>query len=329
MLIIYTVFITQAILEPSRHIDSNEVHPKQDSTSDQQSGLNVVDFGADNTGRSDATPAILDTISAALTANNLGGPTASVFIPSGLYRLDTPLDLSKAQPSGNFPTHIDGFQIVSAANATFYMGFSNGPAINIEPPPGHEFRSSTFQLGNVYDDSFHENATGVQIRSTSNSSISILGIRGFSKSCFSAAPTSNVGVFNNTVDIRMIRDCNIGFQVDGNSLPNLYGFQGNEVHLGQVSSNNAGIVNGSFPADSTQWNSYTIGAVEDNAGWGIIDNSGQTEWHIINENSNSSGSMLLAPGAVGRPIIEGHIEGRIDLSGGAATRLVNANQPPN
>lgn len=150
-------------------------------------------------------------------------------------------------------------------------------------------------------------------------------VDGVTQAAVQAAPSTTVGVFNNVIDVRVIRECNIGFEARGNLLPNVYGFQENQVHLGPVAVNNVGLINVGAVADSAQWNSYTVGAVENNAGWGIIDYSGQTEWHVINENLNASGAFLLAGG---RPIIEGHLDGGIELSGGKATTVTNANGVP-
>ncbi|MFN3540558.1 MAG: hypothetical protein ACK40J_10855 [Rhodococcus sp. (in: high G+C Gram-positive bacteria)] len=183
-------------------------------------------------------------------------------------------------------------------------------------------------IGGVYDDADHANVIEVRLESISNSRIMIDRVDGVTQAGVPAAPSTIVGVFNNVIDVRMIRECNIGFEAKGNPLPKVYGFQGNQVDLGQVAVNNVGIINGSAVADSTQWNSYTVGAVENNSNRGIIDYSGQTEWHIINENLNSSGAFLLAGGAVGRPIIEGHLHGAVDLSGGKATTVTNANDVP-
>lgn len=294
----------------------------------RRSVLDVRDYGADPTGTNDSAPGILAAVTAALAKNNLGRPDNAVYVPPGIYRLSTSLDFSTIALPAGYPVHIDGFQFICDASAILYVSLTNAPAVNIKPPVGHEFRNAVIVVGGVYDDADHANVIGVRLESISNSRIMIDRVDGVTQAGVQAAPSTTVGVFNNVIDVRMIRECNIGFEAKGNLLPNVYGFPGNQVHLGQVAVNNVGIINGGAVADSTQWNSYTVGAVENNAGWGIIDYSGQTEWHIINENLNASGAFILAGGAVGRPIIEGHLDGAVELSGGKATTVTNANDVP-
>jgi hypothetical protein len=298
--------------------------------------LNVTNYpyNVNNKGVGNATPGILQAVADALIPNGSGKPSRSVYIPSGIYNLGTALDFSTlAQPSGltggqgagTSNAFIDGFSFICDPDAVFVAGtMTNTSVVNLAPPTNWNFYDCDFKFGTIVDPSKQAGNNGLVLQSLSNCRVSAQGVKNFAGSGVLANPTATIGVFNNVIDIRLLASNGNGFATLGNALPNLYGFQGNEVHLGQVSNNTTGLnIDANGINRSSQWNTFHCGAVE-NCTVGIQDSCGQNTYIITNTNSNATAGFLLTNGAASAPLIFGDITDTINLNGGKA-RILNRN----
>jgi hypothetical protein len=299
--------------------------------------LNVLNapYNVKNDGSANATPGILQAVADALVPNSKGKPSRSVYIPAGSYLLSTALDFSTlAQPSGltggqgagTSNAFIDGFSFICDPGAVFTIGtMTNTSAVNLAPPTNWNFYDCDFKFGTIVDPSKQTGNNGLVLQSLSNCRVSVQGVKNFAGSGVLANPTSTIGVFNNYIDVRLLASNGNGFATLGNLLPNLYGFQGNEVHLGQVSNNSIGVnIDANGVGRTSQWNTFICGAVENSTTYGIQDSCGQNTYIITNTNSNTTAGFFLTSGAQSAPLIFGDITDTIILNGGKA-RILNRN----
>ena len=89
----------------------------------QGAPLNILDFGADNTGIADITAALNAAIAAVAARTNQGG---TIYFPAGVYRLNTAINITNTHGLrflGDSPTYTPGF--AGATTSIYFYGSGN------------------------------------------------------------------------------------------------------------------------------------------------------------------------------------------------------------
>ena len=281
--------------------------------------ITAAPYSADPTGAIDAAPAIRSAISAALASRSgHAGAHAGIYIPPGLYKLGSLLDLSTVFNG----VGVLNFSIIADRGATF-----TGNGMILSPgatgsAPG-QFLGCKFVLP-CFDGSVTAppaNTTGVIVRFCVDCYIEIPqvvsytqdGVQ-FDNSMGSATGAGAQGIYNNEVHIgRLGSNTRDGLSLVSSTAQ---GVQGNQFFIAHFLLNGEDGLNveGHSTGGGNQsiYNAFYIGAAEHNTRYGIYDSTsnGANMYEVCNTNSNSgtggSGTKFgFFYNGTGQPIIRG------------------------
>lgn len=306
----------------------------------------VYAHGADPTGTTDATSAILSSITDALGSGvtiSAGGAgstcrylTVGVHMSPGVYLINSAggLDFSTVLIANSAwsVSAIRNFQFVCDPGVIFVQGaaLTSGNVINIDAGLSGggqgQILNSTIKLGHVIGrgGSGGSSANLVQVRNFTNGHLSIEELTAAdANGIWFNSQASTYGTFNNDVRIRDIQFCgSSGLALDGQSRTNPIGIQGNVFYVNEI----YGCVNG-VAIDSvygtggnTSINRFEHGVIEHNSASGIFDKNGGNAHYVANTNSNTTAGYYLATGAHGQPYVRGYLADTTPytLNGGTA-----------
>lgn len=265
---------------------------------------NVKDYGAKGDGvtnDSSSIQALVNTVG----SNGRG----TIVVPPGDYILNTGLDFAPFASASGKPC---GFVMMKGAK--FVAAQTMDYMINLQSNDNAQIQNGLFVFDHLDGQSF---ATFlIRLRGVTDSRIDcgILqnGVSGF-VSDMSGIPA--YGNFNNNITIYKITGCSTnGFYAIGNMGDPHTDFQGNLVNIRQViHCGNNGIQLNDNTVNRSWYNTFDIGALEENMGYGIYVNSGR---NIIRVNSTNNNGVkgLGGPEIVERCNISGYFEDGMDQS---------------
>lgn len=282
--------------------------------------INVLDYGADNTGVKDPTPAILAAVQAAW---NKSYPP-SVYVPAGNYKIGTSIDFSTLVLTSDLNS---GWGFICDPGASFNDNLSSGSyLLNLQLPGNHIALGCKIVLGHLLS-SGGGSRTGLDLIGWNDSIIEIASIQGFSQNGLQVSPSATIGTFNNLLRIgRIVGNLANGFVVLGTTGVN--GFQGNTVYIGHMQNNGAsGIQIDAAVGNNSYFNHFIIGVSEHNISAGIYDVNGSNKWEVANTNNNPNGGFILASGAAGIPVVRGYFQDGVNINNQKAD-VINYNTAP-
>ena len=252
-------------------------------------------YGAVGDGTGDQGPAIKAAVQAAWSAS----PRQSVYVPAGNYRVVTPIDMSTL----TLGSDLVGWSFICDPGATF-TDASAGTVLSLNLPSGRQAVACQARVGTILGAGAGVGTdNGLFLLGWSDSFIDVGWVNGFGGVGFLVGASSSIGTFNNLIRVGRLSACLNGFETLG--IAGVWGFQGNTVQFGQVTSNTNGVV---VDSNGTGLNSvlnhFILGPVENNSGVGILDNNGQNWWDVANTNGNAAGFDLGA-GAARVPVVRG------------------------
>lgn len=266
--------------------------------------FNVKDYGAEGDGGTNDSTSIQALIN---TVGSNGRGT--IVVPPGDYILNTGLDFAPFASASGKPC---GFVMMKGAK--FIAAQTMDYMINLQSNEIAQIQNGLFVFDHLDGQSF---ATFlIRMRGVSDCRIEcgILqnGVSGF-VSDMSGIP--NYGNFNNNITIYKITGCSTnGFYAIGNMGDPHTDFQGNLVNIRQViHCGNNGVQLNDNTVNRSWYNTFDIGALEENSGYGIYVNSGR---NIIRVNSTNNNGVkgLGGPSSVERCNISGYFEDGMDQS---------------
>lgn len=242
--------------------------------------------------------------------NQVGQNGGVVFVPKGVYALEEGLDFAPfASPSGGKQC---GF--VMQKGAKFIATKTMDYMINLQSNEMAQIQNALFRFEHLDGQDF---ATFlIRLRGVSDSEITcgILqnGVSGF-VSDMSGAPT--FGNFNNVITIYKIVGCSTnGFYAIGNMDDGHTDLQGNFINLRQIiQCGNNGVQLNDNGTNRSWYNTFEIGALEENGNYGIYINSGRNIIRVNSTNNNGT-KGLGGPESVERCNISGYFEDGMDQS---------------
>lgn len=249
--------------------------------------VSIIDFGADPSGNTDSTQAIL---------NALNSGSSHVIAPEGTYKIRS-IDFS----AFGADTHGQKAYIFDASAATFVHDSTSSDFAMVSLFPGENdtlFRS-IFKFG------FLLGSPNVQcilfLRYCNNCKIEVahIGLAPNAAAVFcNQTNPIKYGTFGNFIEIQDITGCRDGFIIytDHNTANN-EGFEGNIVKIGRLGfCTGDGLASGPGDDNRAIFNSFFVGAIEHiTTGFAIFERGGGNQYYINNLNTNPNG-IGAAPG---------------------------------
>ena len=259
-----------------------------------------------------AIQAWLLAIATASTANS--GPGARGVAPFGTYMISSTVDFSKAFTSSYRGVAID----MSQAYVKAVTGFSGSSMIYATTPDNQLFDECDFRFGTI-DGSGIGTFNGLEVRYFREGRIELWRATACDSNSavfMNMTGTPTEGIFNNEIIIHdlELNTSGQGFAAQGNS--GTYGFQGNVVHIHEMTNNNIGLLVDTATGQNSVENLFIIGVSEHNT-IGIRDYNGRNTYIVANTNSNTGGGYDLQ-GSAGVPLLLGAFSDGFFLNGNKA-----------
>lgn len=261
---------------------------------------NVKENGAKGDGATNDTAAIQEAI------DFIGDEGQGiVVVPPGVYVITTPLDFSSFASAGGKPCGFymqKGSKLVATQTMPYLINLQGSDVNQIQNGyfvfdqlDGLSFASFVVRLRNIVD-------SRIEFGIIQN------GTQGLVADCTNAGK-----VFNNMISALKITNCAThGFYVLGNIDASYHDFQGNHIEIMQIIACGSNGIQINDNLNNRSWyNTFNIGAVESNGGYGIYDYSGGNVWTVSSTNNNGVKGIGGANG-IKKNTIMGYIEDGLD-----------------
>jgi hypothetical protein len=247
-------------------------------------------------------------------------PGCTVLLLPGTYYLSDAVDFSNVATVAHIPVTFDAEAavFVAAANMTsmFVVGYLGGSTSWLENRLVARIGTIEGMKGTYTVDQ------AVYMTRCMDNRLYFHGIQNVSGNAVtadaSAAMSAFMGVFNNTIEIPRIYNCDNAFEVLSST--NVFQFQGNDVRVGDVSVCASGFVIGSATNDYSFWNIFHIGSIANSTGNAIEDKCGRNTWIVGCTTTNTGDGITCPAGLLSRSTF---ILGGIDDTISADASLLN------
>jgi hypothetical protein len=249
--------------------------------------VSIIDFGADPSGNTDSTQAIL---------NALNSGSSHVIAPEGTYKIRS-IDFS----AWGIPAHGQKPYIFDASAATFVhdSASSDFSMVSIFPGENNHLIRCTFKFGYLLGSPNVQSVLFIRYCNNCKIEVAHIGLAPNAVGVF-CNQTNPItwGTFGNFIDIQDITGCRDGIIIyTDHYLANSEGFEGNIVKIGRLGfCTGDGIASGLVADNRTIFNSFFVGAIEHiENGYAIFERGGGNQYYINNLNFNGHG-ISAAPG---------------------------------
>ncbi|WP_261532604.1 hypothetical protein [Burkholderia multivorans] len=280
-----TVTITGSVRAGDHQIFSLGVGSKIDFTNAKTQNVNTAWWGA--------VPGSVD--SAVGVNQAIASNASNVSMPPGVHYAKTPIDFT---PWSSVSDPLFKMHRFDAEATKIIQLATMDVVVSLSPSDGGQLIRHSFRFGRIEGASgYTTNVALVRARYMNNcffSAVNIGNAQGASGSGFYVDMTGTpaFGCFNNLIDIADIADNGgQGFAVNGN-VPLNENFQGNIVRIGRVGFNGGdGVHIGNTDNEKTFGNTFILGPLEWNGGYGLYERGYGNTYFINNTNSNHSGGV--------------------------------------